>query len=250
MKTLFDVTAEYQVQPIVEVLIKGMEDRIKTQKGTPLRSTQSQLKEFNQHKKELSEELASIFSGEEERHLISQGLVLLFNEEETFSGGKMCVKELKEASKEYLRPSEESKEGILCFNTVQEQYNLSDSCLHSVYGYATLLLQDPGQIDNALSLYTLLTQLNPYVFEYWLARGICWMEKQRYFEALYAFSMASLLEFDKSLPHLYSSQCYLKMNQEPLAKETFELVMSKLSDEDNSTYSALIADLKKQLKTK
>lgn len=59
--------------------------------------------------------------------------------------------------------------------------------------------------------------------------------------------MASLIDFDHPVPHLYSAEIYLEMGDERLARETLDLALKKMQAADKEKYKRHIEHIKKGL---
>lgn len=248
MQKLFDTVAEQIVQPGVEEILHQIETHLHDQPPNPLQPSKKPLEDFQREREKAKQQLTQFFSMEEERHRIADAMVLLLNQAHLFSGGEIVLQELKKAGETFFDPPQEPLEKLPVFDTMQEQLGLSDSCLHLIYDRARTLLEEAHQTEEALSLFILLTHLNPYIFEHWLGRGLCWQKKTQYFEALHSFAMASLLNIDHPLPHLYSSQCYADAQQEKLASDTLALALTKIPPQDTHSYEAIIAYIHQKIK--
>ena len=248
MKKLFDAAAEEIVEPVVEEILHQIEQRLQEQPPNPLEPNAKPLQEFQKKRSRIKKELSHFFSMEEERNRIAGALELLFHQAHQFTGGEQILQELQTAGKFFFDPPKEPQEHFQVFDTIQEQMALSDNCLHLIYDRARILLEEAHHVEEALSLFILLTHLNPYVFEYWLGRGICWQKKAQYFEALHSFAMASLLQIDQPLPHLYSSQCYAETSQEKLASDTLALGLTKSPPQEMHLYEGILSSIQQKIK--
>lgn len=248
VQKLFDAAAEQIVEPGIEQILQQIASQLQEQPPNPLQPSKKPLEEFQKQREGIKQQLSQFLSMEEERHRIEDALVLLLNQAHQFSGGEIVLQELKKAGETFFDPPKEPQETLLVFDTMQEQLGLSENCLHLIYDRARTLLEETHQLEEALSLFILLTHFNPYIFEYWLGRGLCWQKKGIYFEALHSFAMASLLHIDHPLPHLYSSQCYADTNQEKLASDTLALALTKIPPQDQHSYNAIIAYIHQKIK--
>lgn len=71
---------------------------------------------------------------------------------------------------------------------------------------------DEGQYDNALSLFVLLTVLDPEQSDYWFRLGIAAQYKQDLELALKAYAITLFLDPDALGARLFACRCYLQMN--------------------------------------
>jgi tetratricopeptide (TPR) repeat protein len=106
------------------------------------------------------------------------------------------------------------------------------------------------RMEEALSVFVLLTTINNFVFEPWLGLGSCWLTKQRHTEALHAFTMASLLNYNHPAPHIYAAECYLGLNNNKLAQETLELALKLMDKTQQTEFKSHIDYIKNKLKNK
>lgn len=78
--------------------------------------------------------------------------------------------------------------------------------------------------SDACDVFFLLTQLNPYYANVWIAMGLCWQNLQQYDSALGIYAVAILLNEKNPEPYLNSIECYLAQKNSSEAKLMIDLV--------------------------
>ncbi len=115
-----------------------------------------------------------------------------------------------------------SEESIHEYKTLQDKFQLTNNTMKRFCEEAHSLFEVERYHDAADSFFV-LTLLNPLSYEYWLSLGVCEQKAYNYDSALKAYSMASLLNLEEPVPHLYASQCLYNMNKHALASIAIEL---------------------------
>ena len=117
---------------------------------------------------------------------------------------------------------------------LQESLGLSDKTLLWVYSVGHKHFKQGGSKE-AVYIFSLLTMLNPMVYDYWMAFGFAQEGVEELEKALHAFSFASLLDPEAPSSRYKSAEVYIKLNlfDEALAElEVLEeiIVADKLDD--------------------
>lgn len=245
-----DLAVREAIKPTIDELIHSAEDRLEVEAHKPnaIPITKRKQKEMLE---ETSQFLAKLLSGEEERRLIKNGFAIVIKEAESSNGGKLLLEELRSAGTRFIEffSVKEADTTLPVFETMQDFLKISNQSLDTMYSMGYKLFQD-NEIKKALSVFSLLANINNYVYEYWLAIGICYMQEKDYLRALHAFSMASLIDLPQAAPHLYSANIYLISGERELAQETLDYCLSISTKESQQSCSSMIEDLQKQLKIK
>ena len=97
-------------------------------------------------------------------------------------------------------------------DTFQKILGFSNQTLFWVYSIAQQLFVQEKK-EEAFVLFELLTALNPVVCDYWIAQGLSLRGIGKADEALYAFTMASLMEPEHPVPRYNAAELYLEKNQ-------------------------------------
>lgn len=113
-----------------------------------------------------------------------------------------------------LKPSPKEKENASLKeeDTFQSILGLSDDTLLWIYtlGYQLSL---EHKYEEALSIFQMLTTLNPLVSDYFIAQGLSERSLQYNTEALYSFAMASIMNPLSPVARYNSSEIYLELHQ-------------------------------------
>ncbi len=136
------------------------------------------------------------------------------------------------------------EEGV--YGTVQEMLGLSDDLLSAFYDRGKEFFYDK-KYEQAALIFHLLTHLNPFLFDPWLGLGICWEKNHAYFDAVYSYLMALLVNSNNPAPHLYCARCYIAIGEIHKARDAFELGESYITYETQHEYAHLVGDLKRLL---
>jgi tetratricopeptide (TPR) repeat protein len=103
--------------------------------------------------------------------------------------------------------------------------------------------------SEACDVFFLLTQLNPYFANVWIAMGLCWQNQQNYDAALGSNAIAILLNDKNPEPYLYSIECYLSLKEQDQAVAMIELVAPVIKQHaDHKAFQQRLLILKSQLK--
>lgn len=110
-------------------------------------------------------------------------------------------------------------------------------------------LFDKKYYSDACDVFFLLTQLNPYFANIWVAMGLCWHNLQEYDSALGNYAIAILLNEKNPEPYLYSIECYLLQKNIAHAKETIDLVTPIIEQSANKVeFNLILLNLKSHIK--
>ena len=206
--------------------------------------------------KESREFLAKWITGEDERHLIEEGFNIIREEAEHSLEGRALLEDFRnvgERTKERISQTDVSEgvggteEEIKIFDTLQVSLGVSSQSVDTIYKMGYDFFHN-REIEKALAVFSLLTVLNNFIFEPWLMLGVTYKEVDNLFQAMYAFSMASLVNLHHPLPHLYSAEIYYLNGNKDLAQQTLDYGLSLISEEDLKAYQSRIEEIKDMLK--
>jgi tetratricopeptide (TPR) repeat protein len=240
-----------------ELMIRPLMKAIKNNYKQTLRTKELQQKRFPQPNSVINEEaerdcseLQKFLLGEEEFDRTEKGLALILSELSKFPNKERVIEDLTQAGERLLPQVNDSEvPEFRIFETLQEMFGLAQETYDTFYQIGSSFFNQ-GKMEEALNVFVLLTNLNNFVFESWLGLGCCWQYKKKYPEALYAFSMASLLDFDHPAPHLFSAEVYAEMQNIKISSETLDLALSKMDAKQEATFGAHIDYLKRLVVTK
>lgn len=136
-----------------------------------------------------------------------------FEDIEEFNLSKEVVEKLK--NPEFLR--KELAEG----KTFQEIFSYDANTMAAFYEAASKLY-NREQYKEASDAFFFLTNLNPYVYAYWLGLGMSEQLNDDPASALIAYNMASFIEPENPLPHYHSAGCYKAIHDDHSALEAIE----------------------------
>lgn len=115
---------------------------------------------------------------------------------------------------------------------LQEIFQLSDETMNVFYATSQELFEEEEYQDAADTLFA-LNLLDPLNHTYWLALGIAEQKLYNYTTALQSFAMASLLDIEAHLPHMYAAQCFFNMNKRYQARLALKMAMDIVDEESN-----------------
>jgi tetratricopeptide (TPR) repeat protein len=98
--------------------------------------------------------------------------------------------------------------------------HMSGETINSIFNIATAKFQEEIHAE-CLSLFVLLTVLQPKEFDLWYRTGIAAQACENYSLALNAYTIAADLNPELIEAHLFSIECYLKLDMAEEAKEEF-----------------------------
>lgn len=97
-------------------------------------------------------------------------------------------------------------------DTLQSILGISNPTMLWMYRAGRELFQE-GKKEEAFAIYQMITTINPLVADYWVAQGLVLRSLQEETEALYAFSLASLLNPEQPVARYHSAELYLLQQQ-------------------------------------
>lgn len=102
-------------------------------------------------------------------------------------------------------------------NSLQGAIEVTDFMMHSFQKIAFSLFQ-AGQFDDAHSIYSALSYINPYISDYHLSMAAIWHKKGRLDEAVVATSAAAAVDSQNPVPLLRLAALLLQKDECRLAK--------------------------------
>lgn len=112
----------------------------------------------------------------------------------------------------------------------------------AIYAYAYQFYAN-GHFEEARSLFSLLTVMQPDQLNYWMGLGACLQMQKKYEKALEAYAAAALIDVDSlnPLPHFYAAECLLSLKDVTRALQALESAHTiAIKDE---TYEQLIVHI-------
>lgn len=121
-------------------------------------------------------------------------------------------------------------------STLQKLLNLSSQTLIWMYevAYSYYAQKD---FSKALSIFQFLTILNPLIADYWVALGLTQRSLKQEMAALYAFSIAALMNPDHPTPRYHAAEIYLSFKQ-PKEAESEILAFKRIVESQRLTHLA------------
>lgn len=202
----------------------------------------------NRAKKEV-EEFKNDLIGREELQYVEKGFDTVLHELPKLPNHASILKNLQEAGRSFIHNQEEITESqtINFYDTLQEMFGISKETYDGFYRIGSDYFNNKKD-EEALGVFSLLTNLNPFVFEPWLGQGICWQKKKNHREALRSFAMASLVNSKHPAPYLHTVDIYLSEKNTKLAQEMILFCEKKCSKDLLKDYARHIKYLRKQIK--
>lgn len=180
----------------------------------------------------------------EERHLIEDGLDLVFKEANRIPNGKHILEEFRNASIHIQQDIDD--ETALTYDSFQNWMGITEDSMKGIYTIG-ISLYEVRRLDDAQAIFSLLTYLNYHFFEPWLMLGLCSLQKQQSMQSIHAFSMATLVNLRHPAPHLYSAEIYWREGRSDLANKILDWALPLIDKDDLDVYKDMVEDLNKKL---
>lgn len=249
VKKFLDTFVEILSEPLILDLLDKNEEYIKQERIERKLEFES-AETIEKRRNELYRILKDWIVNSKNRNVTEKGISIIFSEINYLPERDKIIDDLRSAGSSILSKSTGHQiNHVPIQDTLQHTLGINDELFQTFYRIGMNLFQSK-QIDEALCVFVVLTNLNSLMFDPWLLRGICCQETQDFENALYAYSMASLINFENPAPHLYSAQCNLALNDKNGSRESLKLAESFLDGLDEKSrqrYAAQIEDLKKAL---
>lgn len=121
---------------------------------------------------------------------------------------------------------------------------LPEEALAQAYKAACSVLR-AGRHADAADAFLCLISLNPTVQEYWIGMGFSEQARGRYQEAVTAYRMASLIDWNCPVVHYYAAKCFYALEDLERAKEALEQAIELTShDPDQGKLLDMATDAK------
>lgn len=108
---------------------------------------------------------------------------------------------------------------------VQDLLGISDEVATRMFEDAVGYL-NIGHFDEAVSGFSLLTRLNPYIADFWLGLGIAHLRLEEYRRSFDALSMALAMDPSRFDVYSYAIECCLEMKNSALAEALLKEAIS------------------------
>lgn len=168
---------------------------------------------------QLREELKSALIMPELEKFLSEAFNAILTSHHHYLSPEMC----KQMENEFLGIEEEIEK--INFNELPEEnyqtlFKISDAVMD---GILTIAIEKYKEQEYPLSLaiFTLLTSLNAGNYDYWYRLGITAQKCENYQLALKAYEIALDISPDLIGALLFSSECYIRLDQKDTAKQYF-----------------------------
>ncbi len=127
-------------------------------------------------------------------------------------------------------PVEESIEKLSAMpDHLQGILKISEQSFHYFYQCGERLF-NTTHFKDARDVFFLLTLLNPYKYNVWIASGLAEKRFGDNNKALEAFAMAALLDLSSVFSHLYSAECYRDLHDNTNAVISLETALSVVTE--------------------
>lgn len=128
----------------------------------------------------------------------------------------------------------------------QTVLGLSEKTIRWIYS-AGYTFFEKKENEKALAIFRLLTVLNPLIFDFKLAEAATLKELGLQEEALYTFSLASLLNPNHLAPHYNSADIHLNENNLDKAREEIDILEKLMQEQNRQDLNQELASLKERL---
>lgn len=116
--------------------------------------------------------------------------------------------------------------------SIQEALGISSEKMAEYYEYAQKLY-DEKKLQESADILLLLSVVNPYVYELWLARGVAESALFNHGESLYAFHMAIALDPSRSEAYLGLINVLNSQHENEAALEVEQLMKQHVEEKKN-----------------
>lgn len=245
-KTVIEVVEKF-IEPMMQKISQHIEDRLRMEQnktgGIP-KSDALLKQEVEQATEAVKQWVLNI----EDVERMEEGIKTLMEKLDRVPNKQEILENLKQVESRLSSRSYEDEEELEVYETFQEMWGVSKETFNSWYAVGKLLFEEK-EIEKARNIFLFLSFLNTYVFEPWLALGICCQLQHQVVKALSAYTTASLIDFTHPEPHLNSATCYLSLDKE-LAQATLDLALAQMTEEQNALYQPQIQSIQHALKAK
>ena len=233
------------VRPFVDIVMKAIQDQqeMAEQSGKGIAKPSGA---FEKECEGFRREFTDYLKGVKDQELLRNGFETVLLEAKSLSNYNHIMGEVVEAGKSLMElPIEGSTPEV--YNTFQEAFGFSDDTMSTLYDIGLRLFNE-NNLEKATGVFFLLTKMNTFLFEPWLALGMCHQNQKSYGDALYSYAMASLLDFDNPSPHLCSAECYIAVNNDQVGREALDLAIAVIDANDISRYQGCINAIRCKLR--
>jgi tetratricopeptide (TPR) repeat protein len=217
---------------------------------------------------ELRKKIATMLETKNEEQRIENGFNLIIETLHEYPDEKICRQELLEASKnltevfkfvsghhkemeDFLKEHAEDYSDETLSKTAGEseiftlaaQVGISQSSIVTFYGIGTKLFNEK-KYNDAISVFYLLSVLNPYTYEIWLSLGMSAHKIEEWGTAIHAYSMAAIFKPEQALPHLYAAECFVAIQDWEDAQVSLHSFENLMTREERNNYKTKIESLK------
>lgn len=128
-----------------------------------------------------------------------------------------------------------------------ETLGISRLTLDTLYKIGAKLYEE-DRLDDAISVFILLSMINNYSHEVWLSLAMCHHRAHEYIPAIQAYMTASLWQPNDPLPYLYCCECFIALDDMLNAKESLLLAESFLTNENKDRFTSLFSYCQSRIK--
>jgi len=227
-------------------------------------------------KEKFKHELMVLLDEKEETKRIEEGMRVIFTQLKMNPLSKVCLDEFEKSANQLIDDGLDILEKLPAFiqNTKNHQISdevegdqaevegdqaielslahhlgISHTTLKTIYEIGNELFNHK-QYDDALNLFQAFVYLDASSYAAWVALGICFQQKEKFYHAINAYTMANLLSPAEILPYLYSCECFLALNNETQAKGCLELAEYFKKKHHLTDHADLLKNLQKKLHVK
>ena len=106
--------------------------------------------------------------------------------------------------------------------TLQEIFGFSNDTTLEFYEVAKYILEQK-RFEDAIKAFSFLTNINPYISDFWTGLGIAQQNNNDYESAVFSLSMAFTLEGGMITPYMLAVQCFMEIDDFDQAIEVLEI---------------------------
>lgn len=250
MSSVIKAIQDELLQPLMTTLENSYFEHLKANEQSKGALTANDQHLRSTAKKEI-EEFKNLLIGREELELAEKGFELALGKISDLPNSDAILENLQQAGRNFTsnQKSVDEAQEPQFYETLQEMFGISKEAYDGFYQIGSEAFNHE-RYEEALCIFSLLTNLNNLVFEPWLGQGICWQERNNPIEALRSFSMASLVNSKHPAPYLHTAEVYLSINDRELAEQMLAFAEKMCPREELKRYEEHIRYLKQEIKEK
>jgi len=233
-------------QELIQILFGGLAKKLATCKAEELQVKNGLLTKkelyIQQHVDQLLQKICE--SWNEAEHMLCQALTLL---EEKISLSSTAQEEWKQLHDKITKLFSEGLQ-IPEDATFASLLGISPHTLSWIYQVGFDAHKNTHRVE-AESIFLLLTYLNPFIVEYWIALGITQKDQNKQDKAISSFAIASLIHPNHVSPHYHLATLFLQQQKIEQATEEVAILEQLIATQQRPDLQTLVHELQTKIAT-